>query len=174
MCHNSKYENMIIFTTGYMYLVSGQVVHVSLTKGRNGFLYLQTFYASFHRRINLPAPFLSLKKWQTSAGREKWYYTMYVWVTENLAIEQQLKVEAEKCQLELKQAGGFQLTALTARTCTSVLPDRSSEINLQHTVAYSSVVSNIFGQFSAGLYFHCPLAHTNDGPVAKFELNMTA
>ena len=40
---------------------------------------------------------------------------MYVWVTENLAIEQQLKVEAEKCQLELKQAGGFQLNTLTAR-----------------------------------------------------------
>ena len=146
---------LVILFSVYIYLVSGQVVHVSLTKGRNGFLYLQTFYASFHRRINLPAPFLSLKKWQTSAGREKWYYTMYVWVTENLAIEQQLKVETEKCQLELKQAGGFQLNTLTART--SVLPDRSSEINLQHTVAYSSVVSNIFGQFSAGLYFHAHL-----------------
>ena len=154
---------MIIFTTGYMYLVSGQVVHVSLTKGRNGFLYLQTCYASFHRRINLPAPFLSLKKWQTSAGREKWYYTMYVWVTENLtrdcnwaAIESG-NGKSQLVLLELKQAGGFQLTALTARTCTSVLPDRTSEINLQHTVAYSSVVSNICGQFSAGLYSHAHL-----------------
>ena len=79
---------------------------------------------------------------------------MYVWVTENLAIEQQLKVETEKCQLELKQAGGFQLNTLTARVhlfCqTGVRISTFSTQLRMHSVVFQQLY--IFGQFSAGLY----------------------
>ena len=157
-----------------IYLVSGQVVHVSLTKGRNGFLYLQTFYASFHRRINLPAPFLSLKKWQTSAGREKWYYTMYVWVTENLAIEQQLKVETEKMSTRVKTGWRFTVKYFDCmHVYICFARQKFWNQPSAHSCVFISCQQHIW-PIQRRLIFPCPIAHTNDGPAAKFELNMTA